>query len=250
MILQQCTETKQAFNQLVKVEQSLSVKQSLQNSPLLMTQGKKIGVIQQIIKVVEFFLSVTGKELEPYQIQILAGDLYERFRTDTLDDIVLMFKMARQGEFGRIYRCDTLEIMSWVEKYMEVKAIEREKLIAKGKRLNLILVDDLDDDQPMSDEAMAKFDELLKTLKAPQPNERAAMLADKNKELFDYAAYCESLQETVLCLTEVQLENRMINISKFSNPEVWEIYNNELQKRKNKPLKPSTERDGIIIIDI
>ena len=169
MILQQCTENKKAFNQLVKVEQSLSIKESLQNSPLLMTQGKKIGVIQQIIKVVEFFLSVTGKELEPYQIQILAGDLYERFRTDTLDDIVLMFKMARQGEFGRIYRCDTLEIMSWVEKYMEVKAIEREKLIRKAPEPETVEGGKTFDQLPQ--ELQEKFNQLGKQKTAETPFE-------------------------------------------------------------------------------
>jgi hypothetical protein len=126
--LQQCTETKQVFNQLVKLEQSLTISESLQNSPLLVQQGTKVNVIMQIIRVVEFFLEVTGKELEGFQIHILAGDLYEKFKTDNLDDIIMMFKMARQGDFGKVYRCDTFEIMEWANKYLDVKSATREKL--------------------------------------------------------------------------------------------------------------------------
>lgn len=131
--LQTCTETKQAFNQLARLEQHLSIKKSIENAPLISQETSKLETIRQIIHIVEFFLKVTGKELEPFQIQILAGDLYEKFRCDTLDDIVLMFKLARQGDFGKVYRCDTLEIMDWANRYLIIKAEEREKLIYAKK---------------------------------------------------------------------------------------------------------------------
>jgi hypothetical protein len=131
MTLQQCTETKQAFNMLVKLEQNLTAATAIVESPLIITQGKKRIVVGEIIRIIEFFLEVTGKELEGYQIQILAGDLYEKFKTDALEDIVLMFKMARQGDFGKVYKCDTFEIMDWSNQYLEVKSATREKLLKK-----------------------------------------------------------------------------------------------------------------------
>ncbi len=132
--LQQCTETKQAFNALVKLERNMSVSDAIINSPLIVTQGNKISVVSQIIRIIEFFLEVTGKELEGYQIQILAGDIYEKFKTDSLDDVVLMFKMARQGDFGKVYKCDTFEIMDWCNKYLDHKSATRERLINKKKK--------------------------------------------------------------------------------------------------------------------
>lgn len=131
MTLQQCTETKQAYNMLVKLEQNLTIANAIVESPLIVTQGKKRNVVSEIIRIIEFFLEVTGKELEGYQTQILAGDLYEKFKTDALEDIVLMFKMARQGEFGKVYKCDTFEIMDWSNKYLEVKSATRENLLKK-----------------------------------------------------------------------------------------------------------------------
>ncbi|SDE80827.1 hypothetical protein [Riemerella columbipharyngis] len=131
--LQTYTETNQAFSQIAKLEQNLSIRQSIQNAQILCQESTKIDAIRQIIRIVEFFLKVTGKELEPYQIQILAGDLYEKFQYDTMDDIILLFKMARQGDFGKVYRCDTLEIMNWANLYLDIKAEEREKLYYDSK---------------------------------------------------------------------------------------------------------------------
>lgn len=133
--LQKCTETKQAFNALVKLERNMSVSEAIIKSPLIITQGRKIDVVSQIIRIIEFFLEVTGKELESYQIQILAGDIYEKFKTDTLDDVVLMLKMARQGDFGKVYKCDTFEVMDWCNKYLDHKSATRERLILKKKKV-------------------------------------------------------------------------------------------------------------------
>ena len=58
----------------------------------------------------------------------MACDLYEKFITDTIEDIVLMLKKARQGDFGKLYRFDTFEMMNWANAYMEEKAREREKI--------------------------------------------------------------------------------------------------------------------------
>lgn len=135
MTLQQCTETKQVFNALVRLERNMSVSDAIINSPLIVTQGDKISVVSQIIRIIEFFLEVTGKELEGYQIQILAGDIYEKFKTDTLDDVVLMLKMARQGDFGKVYKCDTFEVMDWCNKYLDHKSATRERLILKKKKV-------------------------------------------------------------------------------------------------------------------
>ena len=95
------------------MEQNLTIRQSLENAPLVIYSGEKIATIKQIIRVIEFFLEVTGNKLETYQIQVLAGDLYEKFSHETFDDIVLMFKMARRGEFGKVYKFDTMLVMDW-----------------------------------------------------------------------------------------------------------------------------------------
>ena len=40
-----------------------------------------------------------------------------------------MFKMARRGEFGKVYKFDTMLVMDWAGQYLERKTDEREKLV-------------------------------------------------------------------------------------------------------------------------
>ena len=56
------------------MEQNITIRQSLETAPLVIYSGEKIATIKQIIRVIEFFLEVTGNKLETYQIQVLAGD--------------------------------------------------------------------------------------------------------------------------------------------------------------------------------
>ncbi len=121
------TDDKQSFLVLAKAEQHITIKQSLASNELIYKQKNKVNVIQQIVKAISFFLKVTAKEMEPFQIQILAGDLYEKFKCETFEDIILMLKMARMGEFGKVYKVDSFVIMEWANKYLDRKAEEREK---------------------------------------------------------------------------------------------------------------------------
>ena len=80
MSLRQCSESKQVFNTLVKLEQNLTIERSLSDGKLMIYEGKKLDLIREIIRVLEFFLKVTGKEMEDFQIQILAGFPYQYAR--------------------------------------------------------------------------------------------------------------------------------------------------------------------------
>lgn len=132
MTLQTYTGEK-LFNQIVKIEQDLTLQKSIDTGSVLINSGDKVQVIRRIIKIIEYFLEATGKELEKLQIKILAGDLYDIFKTDTIEDIILMFKMARKGEFGKLYKFDTMTISDWAQTYLEKKSEERENLYHERK---------------------------------------------------------------------------------------------------------------------
>lgn len=250
MTLQQCTENKLAFNQLVKIEQHLTVAKSINQSPLIVCEGKKIGVVSQIIRIIEFFLEITGKELEGYQIQILAGDIYEKFKTDTLDDVVLMFKMARQGDFGKVYKCDTFEIMDWCNKYLDHKSATRERLINKKKKTQETEEVKGKSFHELPQELQDKFSKIGKsrliTRKASEmmttektirdlekPKEKPESLkTEKSESLFSYDAFLKDLKTNVGKMYNDALAKAFENTSKTSHPEVWEIFNTEIELRK------------------
>lgn len=135
MTLTQCSENKQAFIALAKMEQSLTIRESINDYPIIQSQGAKVEVIRQIVRIIEFFLTATGREMELYQIQMLAGDIYEKMKGDTLEDVILMFQMARRGEFGKVYKLDNFEVMAWLNRYLEMKADERERMHRTEKRV-------------------------------------------------------------------------------------------------------------------
>lgn len=128
-----CTDSQSFNSELVKIEQTLSLRGSIEQASVLLHQGQKKEVVKEIIRVIEFFLKATGKELEEFQIMILAGDLYDLFKTDEMEDVIMMFKMARKGEFGKLYKFDTMTITHWAHSYLERKSQERENLYQEQK---------------------------------------------------------------------------------------------------------------------
>ena len=239
MTLQQCTDKKLAFNEIVKAEQSISITESVQSYPLISSQGTKAAIIPQIIRVIEFFLEVVGKSLEIYQIQVLAGDLYDKFKYDTLEDVIMMFKHARTGDFGKLYDCKPPEVLSWCTPYLELKAEEREKLLAKEKRerRNAEMLQ-----EPMSEDSKKRFENLLKqvnTTTSPGNLSITKTLAEPLKlqehipELYSLESYLKNLPHNCKELSKKELQEE-IKKTEFTNKEAHAILINELNLRTKK----------------
>ena len=94
------------------------------------------------------------------QATILASDLLDFFRTDTLEDIIQMLKMARQGELGSGKgRLDHDVVFNiFIPAYLEKKAEAREKLLKKEQELHK------KENGGMSEYARQKFEELSQKL--------------------------------------------------------------------------------------
>ena len=190
-----------------------------------MVAEKKTALVQ-IYRIIQFFLKVTGREMEDFQMKILAGDLYERFRTDTLDDIILMFKMARQGEFGKVYRVDSFAIMEWVPLYLEHKSAERERLIQEKK---------LEERKksraptPMSEDARKKFEELQNRLRQTAAKRREPFTI--KGALASLGNFLAELPETSMNLTDKELKHE-IERTAHAIPQAYEILVLEQERRR------------------
>ena len=230
MSLQQCSEKNEANLQLVKIENTLSVSEVIKSSPLICNEGKKNDVVKQIIRIIEYFLKIVGKEMEVFQIQILAGDLYDRFKTDTVDDIIILFKMARKGEFGKVYKIDNFEVMRWVDEYFLHKSAEREKMIEKEK--NSFKKQSVE--TAMSDEAYAKFTELQKRIS--DPIKKRAETFSISKALKSMDGYLEDLDKTSQKLSDNDLKFEILKMQN-TNKQAWEILMLEQERRKQLKKK-------------
>ena len=68
-------------------------------------------------------------KLSETQLEVLTVDTLEKFSYDSLEDIILFFKLARSGSFGTTKRGvdSNLIFGEWFPIYMEMKAEAREK---------------------------------------------------------------------------------------------------------------------------
>lgn len=125
---------------MVEFESNLTVGNAM-NGVLLRNMDKQLGK-KNIVKAIAYFIQRlsnnfnVGKKLDPTQASILALDLFEIFSYESLEDVMMMFKLARQGKIGdgRDYKLDGQTVLhKWVPAYLELKAVERENQHQKTK---------------------------------------------------------------------------------------------------------------------
>lgn len=137
---------------MMNVEMGVSFSKNIE-SPALMSVFKgedefQIG-ISTIKILVDRFADSFGfsTKLSPTQTETLCIDTFENFRGESLGDIILFFKMARNGSFGTTHKGidSNLVFGDWFPKYMMLKAEEREKAhkkkISEEKRSELTIDD-------------------------------------------------------------------------------------------------------------
>ncbi|MDB0600069.1 hypothetical protein PL373_02635 [Tenacibaculum maritimum] len=76
------------------------------------------------------------------QIDILTVDALDKFSHESLEDILLFFKMARSGKFGTTKRGvdSNLIFGEWFPMYLDLKSRERETVIENQKKLESLKI--------------------------------------------------------------------------------------------------------------
>jgi hypothetical protein len=121
-----------------EIEMSLTLSVVLKKSTIRSAFKEKEGIaFTTITTIVQRFIDSFGfsTKLNSNQIEMITIDAFEHFTYESLEDIILFFKMARSGKFGATNRGvdSNLIFGDWFPKYMEQKSIAREKSIQKEK---------------------------------------------------------------------------------------------------------------------
>lgn len=126
--------TKQNIWQVAQIEMALTVKGSIErglqiNSYVSDNGGRDaMKLIMMLISNTAMFFNVNNNLNEHQMVQI-AQAIIGRFGYDNIEDIVLALKDARMGLCDKVYgRIDGEVILGWIERYMERKAEELEKI--------------------------------------------------------------------------------------------------------------------------
>jgi hypothetical protein len=127
--------------ELAYLENELTIPQALEGTSL----KKLIKIIDQknTVKALVFLTTRlsdnfnVGKKFTEEQAIVMAFDLIEVFGYETLEDVVLMFKYARQGKIGdgKDFKLDSQTVFhKWIPEYLNLKAEHRENEHIKIKK--------------------------------------------------------------------------------------------------------------------
>jgi len=101
------------------------------------TDDEKLLSFGVVSMIVTKFLESFGFSNKPSQTMVdtITVDTLSKFEYETLDDIIIFFKMCRQGDFGTTGRGvdSNLIFGEWFPKYLEIKAEKRERIIESKK---------------------------------------------------------------------------------------------------------------------
>lgn len=153
-------------------------------------------------------------KINEVQLEILTIDTLEKFSHDTIEDLILFFKMARSGTFGTTNRGvdSNLIFGEWFPKYMEQKSIAREAKVAKDK------IEQTVERRGASKEEVLKY-------------QREITEKNKSKEILRQAnEYADKITKGI---TRERLEEI---IEEWSNHEVRKNYI-DILKRKRREIK-------------
>jgi hypothetical protein len=132
------TFNEDAATDFVLQESSLTLTHAICGTPLATlekasrkeTASKLIFLINRLNDLIN-----VGQKLNDLQTATLASDLLDFCQNETLEDIVMLLKMARKGELGaKIYRLDAMVIFQeWLPVYLDLKYKERERALERNK---------------------------------------------------------------------------------------------------------------------
>ena len=84
----------------------------------------------------ETFLSI-GCECTAKQLKLFTDDLMDKYRLDSIEDILECLKNGRQGNYGNNYgKLNMIVITDWMDQHLESKYREREKKEQNEKKKN------------------------------------------------------------------------------------------------------------------
>ena len=210
--------------QLAIFEKDLTLQKSMTGTSLARIE-KKVStgdlvrtIVFLIERAVDFFN--VKSTLNSSQILLMAVDFLEVYKHETIEDIVMMFKMVRQGKIGdKIFYLDSHVIMNeWMPQYLNFKAQQREQDYKTNKSNDTKLED-------FQVDALNKYQKL----KAKQETEKKDEFEFANADT--YNNWIKYLPKTCKELTLFDLKMQITRAKNTTDEKPLKIYQDELKRR-------------------
>lgn len=229
------SQSKDKSLSIIEFERSLDFKTLIHKQPILNdVKNELISEIQCIAFIRELLLNLAStlkfsENLTLQQATILASDVFDKMKYETLDDIALMFKKARQGYYGSLKgRLDsdilnTIIIPSYLNEKSEIRELHQKDIKAslienktdsEALNYNLEMLERMSK-QILKEKRQKKLDEYNNSLK----NDKVDFFIEKAK------LNCKKM-------TIDELKNEIQKAELNLLTEFVEIYQIELNNRK------------------
>jgi hypothetical protein len=228
---------KDSFLILAEKESELTIEKCM-NFPPIQNLEKEISK-KEILKAIRTAVLNTSlafkfsEKMDIPQATLLAVDLYEFFKTETLEDVFLMLKMARNGFLGSNKgRLDHDTVFNlFVPAYIDKKIEERERQYARQK-------DMLETETfTFSEENKMKLDRLIKPV--------SEKVTKKKPVKNDHEIFISRLPELCKNLSDKELKIEMKKAQIYKLTDAYEIYQTESDKRNgHKKTLPKKRKAG------
>lgn len=212
---------------VLEVETTVTLSDTL-NRPLIRAQGIPPKEVVRIIREMVLMTAKAFKYSEKMDVAtgtLIASDLYDAFKYEAFEDIILMLKMARRGELGSGKGRFDHDILFnlFIPAYLRLKAEEREKIIHNERKLKQT-AEPSEADKEIFAENVRKLDKLLSKLTTKtKPSEPAPVN--------HHALFIEKLPGWVQDMSNGQLKTEMAKAKRDGLMDAYEIYKDEIKKR-------------------
>lgn len=198
---------------------------------------------KNLVKTLVYFINRfsanfnVGKKFTPTQAITMALDLTEIFAYETIEDVMLMLKMARTGQIGdgKDFKLDSQTVFhKWIPEYLELKALKRENLHNRQKvELNLI--------SKWSPENLEKFVVSDKKIDVTQKNPGNSLGQRTKKDIgtvvhtspiVDRRVFLKGLAYQATLTPTANLETALVHFLEKKEPDAIEVIRNEINSRK------------------
>lgn len=118
-----------------------------------------------------------NNNIQDHQIKTIVEDLIEKYPSESVEDFILCFKMARQNAFGVVYHLHSAVVFEWMSKYLEQKyeAVEKKLRSEKAQEATRALPKDV---AGISDVGAKALEDMQKIVDATAKRSKVPAMTD------------------------------------------------------------------------
>ena len=120
---------------LIKPSQVLTITKTFDTLNIVPIINDKRNAYEIVFVAVRKCAIGLGLDFSQEATEVLAEDLIDKYKYDSIEDILFALKSGRQGKYGNNYgKLNMIVISEWMAKNLEEKSKEREKLRHNEKK--------------------------------------------------------------------------------------------------------------------